>query len=358
MSGSSSLVATLSGIVRRWLLVLLLGTYAAAAFAPGPGLLLRDASFGVGSGGEAARFSLWMVAVLLLCGGAMSDASRVRELGSRPFALLLALLGSWVVPLVVAIVTVPILLACLPSDQAVSIGLGLALAAAMPVANSAVAWTHQSDGAIPWSLGLVIISIGLCPWVAPLLLSFMGLTLSAAQSAAAEAVVVRSSGVMFMVWVLGPTALGLVVGGLLGPAGRRAAGPWLALASALALLLLNYANAAAALPQLLSEARPQPIFAAAGAALALPLSGAVAGWGLAPWGKVSHQVRIAWAYSLGMKNTGLALGLAGALLGDAPLAVLVILLVTLTQHAVAGGVHAVASRAHSASSASSSGLGS
>ncbi|MEO1498719.1 MAG: bile acid:sodium symporter [Planctomycetota bacterium] len=338
-------IAKVAAVVRRWLLPWLAIAYVLAGFAPAAGLWLRDLSYGDwGPGGEPARFSLWMVAVLLINGAVMSDPRRLRELMTRPGALVLGLSASWIAPLALVFVVTPFLRAFLSTNDAAAVSLGLALAAAMPVANSAVAWTHQSDGSIPWALGLVIVSIGLCPWVAPLLLGLMGMTLSAAQAAAAEVVVVRATGYVFLVWVLAPTAVGLVAGQLLGPAGRRHVGPWLAVVSAAALLLLNYANASAALPQIVADPKADPIFAALLSAATLPIVGALSGWALAPRVSLSHRARVAWAYSLGMKNTGLALGLAGALLGDAPFAVLVILLVTLLQHGVAGFVHSVGAR--------------
>lgn len=344
-SETQRLIVGLATTVRRWLLVMLAMAYVAAAFAPSPGMWLRGLSLGSwGPGGEPARFSLWMVAVLLASGAVMSDPMRIRDLLRRPGSLLLALSMSWIVPLCVVFVATPLLGVWLPAQDSAGVSLGLALAAAMPVANSAVAWTHQSDGSIPWALGLVILSIGVSPWAAPFLLTLMGLTLSAAQAASAEAVVTRTSGMVFLVWVLAPTAIGMIVGQMLGGVRRRIVGPWLVLTSAAALLLLNYANASAALPQIVADPQIRGIIASVLVATVLPTVGAFAGWQLAPLGSLNHRGRVAWAYSLGMKNTGLALGLAGALLVDMPLAVLVILLTTLLQHAVAGVVHGATSR--------------
>ena len=80
--------------------------------------------------------------------------------------------------------------------------------------------------------------------------------------------------------------------------------------------------------------------------MSLPIVGALVAAPAARFARLPRGVRIAWSYALGMKNTGLALGLAGATLGNQPVAVLVILAVTLLQHAVAGVVHALEARRH------------
>jgi predicted Na+-dependent transporter len=195
-----------------------------------------------------------------------------------------------------------------------------------------------------WALGLVVLSICLCPWVTPGLLGAVGVHLSGPSAIAADQVVGRFSGVVFVVWVLGPTLLGLAAGSAVGASRVGRWSPWLTLTSAGALLLLNYANAATALPQVFGDAGWPVLATALAAAASLPLVGTLSAWPLAMLAGVSRPGRLAWSYALGMKNTGLALGLAGAALGDRPVAVLVILAVTLLQHAVAGGVHALAAR--------------
>ena len=115
--------------------------------------------------------------------------------------------------------------------------------------------------------------------------------------------------------------------------------PVLSLASAVALLLLNYANASMALPRLSGEQTLPLLIATAAVAISLPAVGWGVGWGLAPVARVSKRARLAWSYALAMKNTGLALSLADTALGDEPIAVVVILLSTLTQHAVVSLAH-------------------
>ena len=52
---------------------------------------------------------------------------------------------------------------------------GLALVAAMPVANSSVAWCQNAQGNVALSLGLIVLTIVLCPIATPQMLKLMGL---------------------------------------------------------------------------------------------------------------------------------------------------------------------------------------
>lgn len=338
-------LARLAAWVRRWLVWLLVGCYALAALAPEAGVVLHR----LGATDDTVaiapfRFSLVLVGVLLFCGAVSVDLPKLRELPQRPGQLVLALGLIWTPALAVVAAWNTVGGGWLPSDQVTALALGLALAGAMPVANSAVAWTHQSAGSLVWALGLVVLSTCLCPWVTPAVMQVMGLALSNADAEQAEQLVSRFTGAVFVFWVLGPTLLGFVVRAFLGGERIDRARTGLTLLSAVALLLLNYANASKALPSLIES----PDWALLGttclAAAALPVAGAATAWAASRSLGIARPTRLAWAYALGMKNTGLALGLAGATLGDQPIAVLVILAVTLTQHLVAGAVHALVSR--------------
>lgn len=328
--------------VRRWLVGLLVGSYALAALVPGPGVWLRELSFGPAP--ESVRFSLVMVSVLLFCGAVSIESSKLRELAGRMRELGVALVGVWAPPVLVVAAWAVIADWWLEPTEAAALVIGLALAGAMPVANSAVAWAHQSGGSLVWALGLVVVSISVCPWVTPVVMRLMGLAWSGAEAAHAGLLVTRFTGLVFAIWVLGPTLVGFLARWATGSERVTAAKPALTLTSAAALLLLNYANAATALPSLVSEPDWALLATTVLAASTLPISGAVVGVVISRLARVARPARLAWAYSLGMKNTGLALGLAGVTLGDQPIAVLAILAVTLTQHAVAGAVHSVASR--------------
>lgn len=345
MEPRPSPIVALADFVRRRLVWLLVGVYALAALLPGPGLALRELEFTAWSpGGTSARFSLWMVAVLLFSGAVSTDFRKLSELARRPGALGLALVGIWLPPLLLVAAWGAIAAWWSPGEASAGVLLGIALAAAMPVANSAVGWTQQSGGSLVWALGLVVLSISLSPWVAPWLLWLMGLTLSTSDAQQVELLVARFSGAVFVVWVLAPTLLGFAVRSLVGEKRIEGAKPFLLLATAASLLLLNYANGAVALPRVVSEPNWPLLGATIAVALSLPVTGLLVGWCWAPLVGLPRRGRTAWAYALSMKNTGLALSLAdtafdGTALGGQSAAILVILVATLAQHGVASIAH-------------------
>jgi bile acid:Na+ symporter, BASS family len=211
---------------------------------------------------------------------------------------------------------------------------GLALVATMPVANSSVGWTQNAAGNLGLGLALVVLSIVLSPWVTPNLLSLLGMSLSESERADCEALVHTFSGKFFIVWVILPTAAGLVCRYLFTPRRTAAVAGWFVLASAAALLLLNYVNAALALPEI-HETPISLLLATAVLATALSVVGLVFGWLLAWLIRVKPPTRAALMFGLSMKHTGLALILAGAVLADQPLAILMIVLATFIQHLLA-----------------------
>jgi predicted Na+-dependent transporter len=79
-------------------------------------------------------------------------------------------------------------------------------------------------------------------------------------------------------------------------------------------------------------------------ALALSAVGLGLGWLMAHWLRTGADSRSAIMFGLSMKHTGLALLLAGSVLVDQPLAILVIVLATLSQHLLAGVVQWAGSR--------------
>jgi BASS family bile acid:Na+ symporter len=110
------------------------------------------------------------------------------------------------------------------------------------------------------------------------------------------------------------------------------------LASAAALLVLNYVNAALALPKVFDQTPISLLATTAALAAALSLVGMTMGWAIAWLLRLPPEPRSALLFGLSMKHTGLALILAGAVLADQPLAILMIVLATLVQHLLAGVV--------------------
>jgi BASS family bile acid:Na+ symporter len=102
-------------------------------------------------------------------------------------------------------------------------------------------------------------------------------------------------------------------------------------------LLLNYANSALALPKI-GDTPISLLLATVALATVLSVVGLTLGWALAWLIRVKPPTRSTLMFGLSMKHTGLALLLAGAVLADQPLAILIIVLATLVQHLLAGVV--------------------
>lgn len=359
MNRWSNAPVALAKLIRKSLFFFILATYFLGAFLPGPGESLRNIDLstdwdfgGWAPGGIPARFSMWMVAILLVCGAASTDLSKLIEVVRRPIEMLLALLCVWLPPVLLVIFCSVIFRSLFPgelSSSAASLLLGMALIAAMPVANSAVGWTHQSNGNMVWAIGLVIMSIAVCPWLAPQLLWLMGLSLSASDAVEAETLVARFSGAIFVVWVILPTFLGFGIRKIVGSDRMDRSSHWLTIVTALAILFLNYANAAMAMPLLFKGLAGNLLIATLVTAFSLPIAGILVGWLMARTMKLPAAARTSWGYALGMKNTGLALSLADSALGNQPIAVLFILTITLTQHAVISLAHYLLRRKESRS---------
>jgi BASS family bile acid:Na+ symporter len=267
-----------------------------------------------------------------------TDLPQVRSVLQQPVLLCAALLAVWLGPalLVVAADYLVPLEANGPATTGVLVG--LALVAAMPVANSSVGWVQNADGHLALSLALVVFRVSLSPLVTPALLSVIGMSLSPQQQNYCEALVNRFSGWFFIVWVVIPTVLGFACRYLARAEGISRVGQWLTIASAAALLVLNYINSALALPSVHNS----PAWSLAMTAIlaaALSIVGLTLAWLLARLFRLPPSSRAALLFGLSMKHTGLALVLADAVLADEPLAILIIVLATFFQHLLAGVVH-------------------
>ncbi|MGD9636485.1 MAG: bile acid:sodium symporter family protein [Pirellulales bacterium] len=277
-----------------------------------------------------------LLAVLLFCAALQTDASQIRSIRSRPWALLSATLAVWIAPAILVLLaawTLPLVV----DEQANSeLLVGLALVASMPVANSSVGWTQLVRGNLALSLSLVLVTIFLSPWITPALLSSLRFTLSAADRSHFTALIDSFSGAFFIIWVVLPTVAGLACRHSLGGERVSGLGGWLTTISVLCLLALNYVNAALAFPEVVQQSQYATLCATIAFALAVSAVGLAAGSILARLLHEDSPTRLALMFGLSMKHTGLALILAGAVLAEERLAILMIVLATLAQHLLAG----------------------
>jgi BASS family bile acid:Na+ symporter len=326
----------LTHFVQRRLFGLLLTSYALAAIWTAPGIAMRKWEW-LPAGGTSVpvSFVLALLAVMLFSAALLTDVSQIRIVSHHPLVLGAALLAVWLGPALLVVIAGWIIPPTINGHATAGLLVGLALVATMPVANSSVGWTQNANGNLGLGLALILLSILLCPWVTPNLLNLLGMSLSPSERAYCEALVGQFSGWFFIVWVILPTAAGLACRYLLTPKRVETFSNAIILASAAALLLLNYINSALAVPRI-RESSLSILLPTAALASALSFAGLVLGWILAWIIVVKPGTRAALMFGLSMKHTGLALILATAVLSDQPLAILVIVLATIMQHLTAG----------------------
>lgn len=281
---------------------------------------------------------LVLLAVMLFSAALLTDLAQVRVVSRHPLILTASLLAVWLGPALLVFAAGWLIPLAFGGPATNGLLVGFALVAAMPVANSSVGWTQNAGGNLALSLALVVLSISLSPWLTPHLLSLLGMSLSPRERSYIEALVVEFSGIFFIMWVILPTAAGFALRYVITPARIAPIRSWFALASAAALLLLNYINSALAMPKVLASP-PSLLAATAILAASLSIIGLVLGWSIARLLHFKQETRAALMFGLSMKHTGLALILAGAVLSDEPLAILLIVLATLMQHLLAGIAH-------------------
>jgi BASS family bile acid:Na+ symporter len=328
----------LANFVQRRFLWLLLGAYALAFVVPSPGLAMREWSIDFElAGGVPISITLLLLAVMLFSAALLAEVSQIRLVSHHPIVLAVALVAVWVAPALLVIAAGWLIPASIGGQPTAGMLIGLALVASMPVANSSVGWTQNARGNLGLALALVVLSIVLCPWVTPNLLNGLGMSLSENERAYSEKLVNEFSGWFFVVWVILPTAVGLACRWIFTPARVGRVANWFIVTSAVALWLLNYINSAVGLPRL-KAVSTSVLLTTAALAATLSIVGLAVAWLLSWIVYVKPATRLALMFGLSMKHTGLALILAGEVLTNQPLAILLIVLATLLQHIAAAVV--------------------
>jgi len=326
---------TFSAWVHRNLIWLLVASYVLAAIFPHPGQVIRGLSLTRATGDEVTA-PMMLLALMLFCAAAVVRWSQIRELMQRPGILLLGLVAIWLVPCLFVSALGWILPTLLGDYVTTGMLVGLALVAAMPVANSSVAWCQNAHGNVALSLGLIVLTIVLSPLAAPQMLNLMGLSLSPQETKQCEQLVTRFSGTFFIIWVILPSLAGMLFNGLMGLELIDRLRGLLRMISAATLLTLNYANASLAMPDAFQEEATKTIVVSSVLAIMLSTLGIASGWLLSRVLATDKASTTALMFGFSMKHTGLALVLAGHVLHTEPRVILMIVLATLLQHVVAG----------------------
>jgi predicted Na+-dependent transporter len=334
-------VGRCSDFIQRHFFWFLIGSYAVAALAPGPGLWVGSLSFGhltLFSGERAVTLPMLMLALLLVNAGLGVRTSELKNPARGIGALLAGFAANRAVPLAYVLGTAQALRLWHDPAEAQDIVLGLALVAAMPIAGSSTAWSQIVNGDLALSLWLVLLTTLLSPVTTPPVLHAVGFLAGGDCAADLHALAAGGTGAFLILCVVLPSALGILGRWKVGGARIDAAKHPLKLFNAANLLLLNYANASLSLPQALS--RPDPDFLAVTLAVVVGLCLVAfgSGWLIARLLRVDRARQAALMFGLGMSNNGTGLVLASVALAGQPRVLLPLLLYNLTQHLVAGAV--------------------
>lgn len=339
MDGRGTPIEKASAFLHEHLLWLLLGSYALALFWPSPGVIARAPVLGevsVFGESEALTPPLLLLASLLFNAGLGAPLGRFRGLARRSAPLFAGLAANVLLPLAYIFAVMVVMRTWPRPDEAQSLLAGLALVVAMPIAGSSTAWAQNAEGDLALSLGLVFGSTLLSPLTTPMVLHAVGLMARGGYARDLHRVATCGTDGFLIVGIIVPSLLGIAARCAVG--GRRvdAAKPALRLANVLALLLLNYSNAAVSLPRAIARTEPGYFAVLVGIVVGLCVMTFTAGWSIARLLGAGRDQRASLMFGLGLNNNGTGLVLASVALPNHPRAMLPIILYNLVQHLAAG----------------------
>ena len=339
MEHRKGFVAPLSRRVHHHFVWLLIGSYAVAAVLPGPGMWIRKVSLG-----EFVLFQehvclslpTVMLGLLLLNAGLGIRATRLFSLARNPFILVAGLVANLVVPVAFVLGVAQSLRLWHNPDEVQDILVGLALVASMPVAGSSTAWSQNANGDLALSLGLVVFSTFLSPLTTPAALHAVGWVAHGVYADGLRTLAGGGTGLFLAAFVLLPSLLGMGGRGLVGEASLARAQPVLKLLNSANLLVLCYANASVALPQVAAD--PDWDFLAVMLAIVFGMCalGFISGWLVARAVRADSARETSLTFGLGLNNNGTGLVLAAAALPHLPGVMLPVIFYNLVQHLMAG----------------------
>jgi BASS family bile acid:Na+ symporter len=228
--------------------------------------------------------------------------------------------------------------------EAQSILVGLAMIGAMPIAGASTAWAQNAEGNVALSLGLVLSSTMLSPILTPLGLHAIGLLTHGDYSEDLHELARGGARGFVALTVVIPSVLGLTLRGIIGDRRSSRALPWLKALNLVDLLVLNYSNAALALPKVLRQPDWDFIVLTLSITTAMCTGAFAAGWSIARFLRAESADQVALTYGVGMSNNGTGLVLASSALADHPLVLPPIIFYNLVQQIVAGAIDALRRR--------------
>ncbi|HEU4684329.1 MAG TPA: bile acid:sodium symporter [Nitrospira sp.] len=335
-------ILALAGFVHQHLLWFLLAAYALAALFPGPGMWMRTASFGrfsiIGASFDLSLV-LMLLATMMFNAGLGVKLTHMRALRRKARLLIAGLAANLVVPVLYVFGVMQLLRFWHNPEEAQHVLVGLALIASMPIAGSSTAWAQNSNGNLALSLGLVLCSTLLSPFVTPAGFYVFGEMASQEYETVLRNLAHYGSSAFLGVWVVLPVMLGFAARTLMSDDVLKAMMPVVKFINAVVLLLLNYSNASVSLPRALADHDLDFLALSFAITSTLCVTAFGAAYGIGKMLRADEPDRVSLVYGLGMNNNGTGLVLASLALSSFPRVMVAVILYNLTQHVVAGAVH-------------------
>lgn len=332
-------VRTITHFIHRYFLSVLLVTYALSCFAPQFGVLLRQVSIGVvelpGLGKTNLSLSLIMLSFLLFNAGLGIKAKELLALRKNPKVICVGFLANILIPVLLIFALRNTMGLWHNQDELNNMLVGMALIIAMPIAGSSTAWSQNANGNLSLSLGLVLLSTILSPFTTPIVLNLFSLITQGDYSEDLIEMAEQGTNMFLCLTVVLPSLLGMATYYVLGEQRTSAIKPYLKLVNFIVLLLLNYSNASASLPQAFAHPDWDFLTLILCTTIVVCLFAFFSGWLVSWMFKTDQSDKAALMFSLGMNNNGTGLVLAATALSDHPAVMLPMIFYTLVQQIMA-----------------------
>ncbi|MDD2675853.1 MAG: bile acid:sodium symporter [Methylacidiphilaceae bacterium] len=316
----------------------LIAAHGLAAFVPDLGQRIRRLTFGsIPIFGESFSISLPVVLLFLLLwnSGFGVPGGRLGKLFGNLRALVPSLLVNFLLPLLFLAALRASLGLWHNQEEVENLVMGLGIVVAMPIAGASAAWCQNAGGDMALSLGLVLSSTVLSPFLGSLSLHSVASMVGGDYAEDLHEMAGHGMGVFLILCVVLPSLLGILVRHRAGETFFARVRPALRPANELILLWLIYMNAAAALPYAFRYFDADFLaMLLVGAGILCLLRFQCGEW-LGRLLRVSLPERTALVYGLGMNNNGSGLVLAVLTVPDHPRAILPIVIYTLLQQITA-----------------------
>jgi len=328
--------ARFSHFLHRYFLALLISSYVLGWLFPGFGKVICHISLGqISIFGKTTSFSMSMLMLGILLFNAALSLERVRDLIRTPRFLVAGLAANLFLPVVVLYFTSYAMSFWSTSEHLQAVIMALALLSAVPVAGSATAYTQNTEGDVPLSIGLVLLSTFLSPWLMPISLHLINYFSFGDYTPALLQLEAGAPTLVLFLSVLLPSVLGLGMRPLWGTQRIQSFKSTLKLLNSTCLLLLNYTMASIALPQVFATPDWGFLATALGFGSLLCAIDFMSGWWIARILRAKTAQCLALMFGVGMNNNGTALVLASLAFVNSPKILVPMIFYNLVQNVIA-----------------------